>query len=134
MTDLYGVLFQKLLYPAWESGLRRRPTLAHLERLERTQWCSADELRTLQDEELKKLLNHAWNNVANCRRRFEEAGLSPNDITGVSDLAKLPLLTREAASSAFEERDPTVDPLPRIFANNHDPARRMREVFLPGAR
>ncbi len=114
MTDLYGVLFQKLLYPAWESGLRRRPTLAHLERLERTQWCSADELRTLQDEELKKLLNHAWNNVANCRRRFEEAGLSPNDITGVSDLAKLPLLTREAASSAFEERDPTVDPLPEI--------------------
>lgn len=114
MTDLYSLFFQRLLYPGWESGIRRRPTLAHLERLERTQWCSADELRALQDAELRKLLDHAWANVPYCRRRFEDAGLHPGDVRAVSDLTKLPLLTREEASASLAERKSTAAPLPEI--------------------
>ena len=55
MNDLYGIVFQKLLHPGWETGLRRRPTLAHLKRLERTQWCSSDELKAFQ-----KRTNDPW--------------------------------------------------------------------------
>src|SRR5687768_15887991 len=103
MNDLYGIVFQELLYPAWESGLRRRPTLRHLRWLERTQWCSADELRALQEAELGKLLAHAEKNVPHARRSFQRAGVHPDDVRSLDDLSKLPLLTREEASH-FDER------------------------------
>jgi phenylacetate-CoA ligase len=114
VTDLYGHVFQKVLYPGWESRFRRRPTLAHLRELERTEWCSLDELRALQDAELKKLLAHAFAQAPHYRRSFEHAGVSPDDIHGVDELCKLPLLTREAATDCFEERKSTAEPLPKI--------------------
>jgi phenylacetate-CoA ligase len=114
MTDLYGTLFRQVLYPAWEGGLRRRPTLQHWKRLERTQWSSADELRALQNEDLGKLLAHAFSNVPHARRRFERAGIRPEDVRSVDDLVRLPLLTREEATNHFEERKSTAPPLPAI--------------------
>jgi phenylacetate-coenzyme A ligase PaaK-like adenylate-forming protein len=114
MMDLYGLAFRKVLYPAWESTLRGRPTLAHLSRLERTQWCSRDQLRALQDEELGKLLNHAFASSPHYRRKFEDAGIHPDDIRGVEDIGKLPLLTRDEAVDSAEERKSTAAPLPKI--------------------
>ena len=38
----YGALFQALLLPAWERGIRGRETLTHLAWLERTQWLSRE--------------------------------------------------------------------------------------------
>lgn len=114
MTDVYARMFRKVLYPGWETKVRGRPTLAHLQELERTEWCSLDELRALQDAELTKLLNHAYDHSPHYRRSFESRGLSPEDIRGVDDLAKLPLLTREVATEFFDERKSTAAPLPKI--------------------
>jgi phenylacetate-CoA ligase len=114
VSDLYGLVFQKLLYPGWESGLRRRPTLSHLERLERSQWCSVDELRALQGVELRKLLDHAHNHCPHYRRAFEKRELRPEDIRSIDDLPKLALLTREQARECFEDRLSSAEPLPRI--------------------
>jgi phenylacetate-CoA ligase len=114
MTDLYGILFQELFYPAWESGLRRRPTLRYLKRLERTQWCSLDELHALQGAALRNLLAHALQNVPHARSRFAEVGVRKDDVREVEDLGKLPILTRDEAASHFEARKSTVPPLPAI--------------------
>lgn len=104
MSDLYGQLFRRVLYPGWESGIRKRPTLAHLRRLERTQWCSLDELYALQQAELRQLLSHAWQNVPYYRARFEQAGFEPSQLWHLDDLRRLPLLTREQAMLHFEAR------------------------------
>jgi phenylacetate-CoA ligase len=114
MSDLYGLVFQKLLYPGWERGLRGRPTLAHLERLQRSEWSSLDALRALQNAELRKLLDHAYNHSPYYRRRFEDRALRPSDIRTIDDLRKLPLLSRKEASDSFEERLSSAEPLPRI--------------------
>ena len=114
MTDVYGLLFQRLLHPGWESGVRHRPTLAHLRRLERTQWCSIDELRDLQEAELHKLLTHVWRNVPHYATRFEQAGLGPGDVRRLEDLSKLPILTRREAAQHFAARKSTAAPLPEI--------------------
>jgi phenylacetate-CoA ligase len=111
MTDFYGILFQEVLYPAWESVVRRRPTLHHWKTLERTQWSSADELRAFQNAELRKLLGHAYAHVPHERRRFEKAGVRADEVRTVDDLGKLPLLTRDEAVSHFEERKSTAPPL-----------------------
>lgn len=115
MTDFYSSLFQELLLPAWESGVRRRPTLAHRRWLERTQWRSADELMALQSSALGDLLRHAAQHVPYYGDRFREAGVAPDDIGSVEDIGKLPHLTREDALRSFDERGSTAPPRPEIF-------------------
>jgi phenylacetate-CoA ligase len=114
MSDAYGQLFRRLIYPSWETGIRRRPTLRHLRRLERTQWCSLDELRAFQQGELQKLLTHVWHSVPHYRARLEQAGLEPSHLRDLDDLRRLPLLTREDATRHFEARKSRASPLPLI--------------------
>jgi phenylacetate-CoA ligase len=114
MTDLYGSLFRRVLYPGWESGIRRRPTLEHLARLERTQWCSLDELHDLQERELASLLAHAFEHVPYYRERYGKAGIASRDVRRLEDLQKLPLLSRDEATRCFEQRKSTGGPLPAI--------------------
>jgi phenylacetate-CoA ligase len=113
MNDFYGQVFRDILYPLWESGLRQRPTLRHLRRLERTQWCSLDELTALQEAELAKLLTHAWHSVPHYQATFRRAGMEPGDIRRLDDLNKLPLLTRQDAAD-LEARKSSAPPLPQI--------------------
>lgn len=114
MSDLYGFVFQKLLYPGWESGVRRRPTLSYLEQLERSEWRSLDELKAFQGAELRKLIDRAYNHSPHYRRAFSERGLVPSDIRTIDDLPKLPLLARQEARDCFEDRMSSAEPLPRI--------------------
>jgi phenylacetate-CoA ligase len=114
VNDLYGLLFQKVLYPSWESGFRRRPTLSYLEELERSEWRSLDELKAFQARELRKLIEHAYNHSPHYRRTFAERGVVPSDIRTVDDLPKLPLLSRKIARDCFEERKSSAEPLPKI--------------------
>jgi phenylacetate-CoA ligase len=114
VSDAYGQVFRRLLYPGWEHAIRKRPTLGHLQRLERTQWCSLDELQALQQTELGRLLAHAYARVPHYRDRFAEAGLGPDAVRRLDDLPRLPLLTREDATRHFETRKSTAPPLPAI--------------------
>ena len=114
MTDLYGLIFRGLLYPGWETTLRGRPTLGHLKRLERTQWCSLDELYALQQAELDKLLSHAWQHVPHYRRSFQQLGLARGDVRRLEDLNRLPFLTREEANRSLDARKSSGPPLPDI--------------------
>ena len=51
---------------------------------------SIDEIRSLQLERLKWSLRHAYNNVPMYKQRFDEAGVHPDDLQQLSDLAKFP--------------------------------------------
>jgi phenylacetate-CoA ligase len=105
--DPYGQLYARVLHPAWETGLRRRPTLRHLRYLEETQWRSLDELQAIQAGELRRLLRHAHAHVPYYRALFEEAHLAPDDIRGADDLRRLPLLERDRARDTVEARTAT---------------------------
>lgn len=105
--DTYGRLYQHVLYPLWESVVRQRPTLARLRYLEKTQWRSLDELTAMQAGDLRRLLRHAYANVPFYRRRFDAAGVKPDDVRGPDDLTKLPITTRDEARGGIEERAAT---------------------------
>ncbi|MDU4253063.1 phenylacetate--CoA ligase PaaK [Pseudomonas sp.] len=51
---------------------------------------SVDELRQHQLERLRWSLKHAYDNVALYQKRFAEAGVHPDDLTALDDLAKFP--------------------------------------------
>jgi phenylacetate-CoA ligase len=56
---------------------------------------SQDELRALQLQRLRASLRHAYDNVAHYRRAFEAAGVHPDDLRQLSDLAKFPFTTKQ---------------------------------------
>ncbi len=55
---------------------------------------SRDRIRTLQFARLQKTLVHCMNSPF-YRRRFEEAGLRPEDIRSLDDLSKIPFTTKQ---------------------------------------
>jgi phenylacetate-CoA ligase len=51
---------------------------------------STDEIRALQLDRLKYSLRHAYDNVPMYRKRFDDAGVHPDDLKSLADLAKFP--------------------------------------------
>jgi phenylacetate-CoA ligase len=65
------------------------------EALEPIESASQDELRALQLERLKWSLRHAYDNVPHYRRRFTDAGVHPDDLCSLEDLARFPFTTKQ---------------------------------------
>ncbi|MCS0588617.1 phenylacetate--CoA ligase PaaK [Massilia norwichensis] len=72
--------------------VQRIPQPGDLEPIERA---SRDELQALQLERLQQTLRHAYENVAHYRRSFDEAGVHPDDLKSLADLAKFPFTTKK---------------------------------------
>ena len=58
--------------------------------LEPIETASTDEIQALQLERMQWSLNHAYDNVAMYRKRFDEAGVHPDDLKSLPDLSKFP--------------------------------------------
>jgi phenylacetate-CoA ligase len=69
----------------------RTPDPASLEPIERA---SVDELRALQLARLQWTTHHAYQNVPHYRAAFAAAGVHPDDVRSLDDLAKLPFTTK----------------------------------------
>jgi phenylacetate-CoA ligase len=91
---LYPYFSQHLLYPLYER-VSSRHFLDKLTLLERSQWWDHETLREYQWKKIKILLNHAFKNNAFYRRRFEESDVHPERIKDFTDLAKIPVLTKD---------------------------------------
>jgi phenylacetate-CoA ligase len=72
--------------------VQRIPQPGELDPIERA---SRDELQALQLERLKWSLKHAYDNVAHYRRAFDEAGVHPDDLKTLADLAKFPFTEKK---------------------------------------
>ncbi|MCP1373346.1 phenylacetate--CoA ligase family protein [Dyella lutea] len=103
LARIYEAAFRHVLFPAYESGLRRRHTLRWLAAYERDQWLSADEVQALQWQRLKALLDHCYREVPFYRERFRSVGATPDDIRNRADYARLPRLTKADIRAHFAE-------------------------------
>jgi phenylacetate-CoA ligase len=91
---MYSTLARHILYPIGEAFLGTK-MLKYLKVLEETQWWSSAQLQELQNEKLRALIKHAYENVPYYHRIFEERGLTDKDIQTIEDLQKLPILTKD---------------------------------------
>lgn len=62
---------------------------------------SIDELRTLQTERLQSTLHNAYANIPHYSRAFDAAGVHPDDVTSLDDLARLPFLVKDDLREAY---------------------------------
>ena len=83
--------------------------MRYREELEVSQWLSSSEIQAIQWNNLKKLLDHAYQQVPFWRETFNAAGLGPQDIKSYADFCQLPLISREIIKTN----------LPRMLAENY---------------
>ncbi len=110
MLALYGPLFRGVLFPTWETHVRRRPVVERWEALRRSQWRSRDELLATQRRDMARLLRHAFDHVPFYRARFEAAGLTPDDLRTPQDLMRLPVVRRHTLQASGAARQATEGP------------------------
>ena len=60
-----------------------------------------EEIQKLQSEKLVKQVRHVYENVAYYRDLMDKKGVKPEDIKGIEDLHKLPLLTKSDLREAY---------------------------------
>lgn len=74
------------------STTRRHSTIDELEPIERA---SRDELGALQLQRLRAVLHHAYANVPLYRKRFDAAGVHPDDLRGLDDISMFPFTVKD---------------------------------------
>lgn len=73
-----------------------RPTFAPTaDELDGGERLGRDELASLQLQRLRWTLQHAYENVPFYRRKFDQAGVHPDDCRSLADLAKFPTTTKD---------------------------------------
>jgi len=71
--------------------------------LEASQHWSREEMVEYRDAKLRRLIHHAYNNVAYYRSVMDSLNIVPEDIQGADDLVKLPVLNRDAIRKNTKE-------------------------------
>lgn len=69
--------------------------------LRSSQWWNEERLAQYQMEELKRLLEHAYQNVPYYRHVLAERNLTPQDFKSIKNLEKFPFLTKEIIQEHF---------------------------------
>ena len=62
---------------------------------------SRDEIAALQLERMRWTMAHAWHKVAPVRRKFESAGVVPDDLESLADLGNFPFTTKGDLRDAY---------------------------------
>lgn len=62
---------------------------------ERYECMSRDEMRDVQSERLKEMIERVYYNVPFYRKKMQNLGIEPGDIRGIEDLDKLPFTTKQ---------------------------------------
>lgn len=106
----YAALFERVLLPAWERGVRRRDTLQLLAQLEKSQWADREQRQKAELIALVRLLRYAGENVPYYRELFRVTRFDPRGVKSSADLAELPLLTRDIVRERYDD---LIDPAHR---------------------
>lgn len=72
-----------------------RDTISQLKQLERSQFFTYSQIRAVQFDKIRRLLEHSVTNVPYYRDMFKQIGASLDDFNSLDDLRNLPVLTKE---------------------------------------
>jgi len=60
-----------------------------------------EKLVKLQEERLRKTVRHSYERIPAYKRKFEDAGITPDDVKTLDDLEKIPFTTKEDLRKAY---------------------------------
>ena len=83
------------------SQLKFVKSLPFLLKAKKHQWLDEEYLTEIQEQKLRRLINHAYQNAPFYHNMFDSLCIKPNEIKKVIDLQKLPILTKENVKNNF---------------------------------
>jgi len=100
--DPAALLIRRVLFPAW---VRKNSStrLAYAKQFERTQFLSADAIREMQWRLFRTLLRQAFDHCVFYRKTLTSAGIAPEDVRSLADVARLPFITKEQIQESLRE-------------------------------
>lgn len=98
----YEFLFKNLLFPAYETLVRRRSTAHYNADCEKQQWLPLSEIQSLQLDKLNALLSHGWQHVPFLQTYWGDHGLRPGPLAHVDELAAYPTVTKSLITDNYE--------------------------------
>lgn len=75
--------------------------MSHLRFLEQAQWWDADKIIAYQDQQLRRLVNIAYQEVPFYRNLFNSHKITPDEILTHTDLQRLPIVTKDMLRSGY---------------------------------
>ncbi len=100
--NLYTRMVSACLFPLHEK-LKHHDTVQIFKEMERTQWLSPAHLESLQVERLRAFLSKVGKHVPYYRDLFRDMAFDPACISSLSDLARLPFLTKAVIRANTEQ-------------------------------
>ena len=92
--DIYRPLCRHVVIPLW-NWYSQNSYLDYMDYLIKSQYANSDEIKKKQWEMMKRMLDHAYGNTAFYRKRFEAAGIDPQEIQTWEDYEKVPILRKQ---------------------------------------
>ena len=101
--SLYKSFLQNVLYPIdiYRSG--KGKLFQYLREFEVSQYLPPDEIRELNWQRLKAILQHAYDKIPYYRKSFDAVGATPGDVQSESDLLRLPILEKRQVQDHLDE-------------------------------
>lgn len=99
--SFYNFFNEKIILPTSDFILGNS-IYTDLKFLMQSQWWSAEELKEYQNEKLRALIKHSYENVTYYNDLFHSLNLTPDDIKSSDDLHKLPILTKDIVRENFK--------------------------------
>lgn len=113
----YNFIDRNILLPIGDMmyGSSVRARLVEFRRYDRM---TLNELTDLQNEKLRKLVRHCYQNVPYYTKLFDSLGLKPDDFQTREDLRKLPILTKQIIRDNYEDLKSTSVPSSRLIKSS----------------
>jgi phenylacetate-CoA ligase len=101
VMSIRNLFTEKIILPLSDIALGQSVS-KHLKFLHRSQWWTEVELKEYQNEKLRALIKHAYDNVPYYTELFNNLNFTPSSIKTTDDLVKLPILTKEIIRKNFK--------------------------------
>ena len=99
---MLSIINRNLVFPLIEM-IRHEPIRNCLKELNKSQWYSYDQLKEIQWNKLKKLIEYSYYNVEYYKNCFDSNKISPSDIKSFEDFSKIPLLSKKDIRTAGKD-------------------------------
>lgn len=103
-TDIPAPVFSRFWYRVFELTFPLHHWMIsynagkYLRDMKKSQWLSLSDMRKFQEMKLRQIISHAYYHVPFYREMFDALGLSPEDISSIADLEKLPIINKKTVT------------------------------------
>ena len=100
--NIYNVIDKYLFLPLGDM-VYGSSVSKELKRLKRNDFLSEEELLSIQNNKLQRLVRHCYDTVPYYKRLFDAQGITPDDIKTRQDLEKIPVLTKQIIRDNYDD-------------------------------